>query len=128
MRHGARTLAVVLAGSLLLQSLPARAEFLTTEAALAAEAGPVDARARLQQWLDRADVQAALARNGVDPGLAAVRVAALSDEEAAALAGHVDSAPAGGSVLGVVVFVFLVLLVTDILGLTKVFPFTRPIR
>lgn len=128
MRRGAKTLALVLAGSLLLQSLPARAEFLTTEAALATEAGFVDDRARLQQWLDRTDVQEALVRNGVSVSDAAARVAALSDAEAAALAGRVDSAPAGGDVLGVVVFVFLVLLVTDILGLTKVFPFTRPIR
>jgi hypothetical protein len=31
-------------------------------------------------------------------------------------------------VLGILFAVFVILLVTDILGLTKVFPFTRPIR
>ena len=31
-------------------------------------------------------------------------------------------------VIGVILFVFFVLLVTDILGFTKVFPFTRSIR
>jgi hypothetical protein len=44
------------------------------------------------------------------------------------LAGRVDQAPAGGDVLGLLFTVFIVLLVTDILGLTKVFPFTRPVR
>jgi hypothetical protein len=39
-----------------------------------------------------------------------------------------DALPAGGDVLGVVLAVFLILLVTDILGFTKVYPFTRPIR
>ena len=36
--------------------------------------------------------------------------------------------PWGSDVLGAVLFVFIVLLVTDILGLTKVFPFTRSVR
>jgi hypothetical protein len=37
--------------------------------------------------------------------------------------------PAGGSsVIGVLFAVFIILLITDILGLTKVFPFTRPVR
>jgi hypothetical protein len=31
-------------------------------------------------------------------------------------------------VVGAIVFIFVVLLVTDILGLTKVFPFTRSVR
>ncbi|MBC7727858.1 MAG: PA2779 family protein, partial [Microbacteriaceae bacterium] len=41
-----------------------------------------------------------------------------------------DTAPAGadGGVIGVIVFIFVLLLVTDILGLTKVFPFTRSAR
>ncbi|HEX4869602.1 MAG TPA: PA2779 family protein [Moraxellaceae bacterium] len=127
MRTAARALVLTLAASLVLPAAPVHAEALSTEAAIAAEA-PGQARDRLRDWLARADVQAALERHGVAPALAAQRVAALSDEEALALAGRVDSAPAGGSVLGAVVFVFLVLLVTDILGLTKVFPFTRSIR
>ena len=43
------------------------------------------------------------------------------------LAGEIDKAPAGG-IIEVILFVFFVLLVTDILGFTKVFPFTRSIR
>ena len=44
------------------------------------------------------------------------------------LAGKVGTAPAGAGIVGALVFVFVVLLVTDILGLTKVFPFTRSVR
>jgi len=66
---------------------------------------------------------------GVDPAQARLRIAALSDRQAQALAAEMDQAPAGASgVLDTVVFVFLVLLVTDILGFTKIFPFTRSIR
>jgi len=59
---------------------------------------------------------------------AIARVQALSDAEVAQLADRVDQAPAGAGVVGVLFTVFLVLLVTDIMGLTKVFPFTRSIR
>jgi hypothetical protein len=55
-------------------------------------------------------------------------VAALTDAESAQVAAQIDQAPAGGDVLGVIVTIFVVLLITDILGFTKVFPFTRAIR
>lgn len=83
---------------------------------------------RLSAALARADVQSEMARLGIDPALAAERAAALSDDEAARLAGQLDSAPAGSGIVGAVVFVFLVLLFTDIMGWTKVFPFTRTMR
>jgi hypothetical protein len=56
-------------------------------------------------------------------------VASLDDAQATQLAQVIDDAPAGATaVIGVLVFIFVLLLVTDILGLTKVFPFTRPVR
>lgn len=85
------------------------------------------ARARLAESFARADVQNRLQALGVDASDASERVAALTDDEAVRLAGEIDKAPAGG-IIGVIVFVFFVLLVTDILGFTKVFPFTRSIR
>lgn len=97
----------------------------TTEAA--APAG--SARAALQQHFQRADVQAALQARGVDLAHAQARVDALTDAEAQGLLDQIDSAPAGASdILGALVFIFVLLLVTDILGLTKVFPFTRSAR
>jgi len=44
------------------------------------------------------------------------------------LADKLDSLPAGGDVIGALVLVFVILLVTDILGYTKVFPFTRSVK
>ena len=86
-------------------------------------------RDRVRNFLDRADVQAQMQSLGVDANAARARVDALTDEEAAQLAGHIDQLPAGGSdVLGVLLVVFIVLLITDILGFTKIFPFTRAIR
>jgi hypothetical protein len=101
---------------------PAQAAMVATDAVAAGERG------RIASLLERADVRAQLQAHGVDAAQVQARVAALTDEEAAQLAAHIDSLPSGGSIVGAIVFVFLVLLVTDILGFTKIFPFTRPVR
>jgi hypothetical protein len=103
--------------------LPAQAGMLPTDAAVA-----VAERARVDEFFDREDVRAQLQARGVSADDVKGRVAALTDEEARELAGRIDSLPAGGDILGILLTVFIVLLITDILGFTKVFPFTRPIR
>lgn len=85
-------------------------------------------RARIAAALDRPEVIEQLEKMGVSHIDAQTRVAALTDEEAANLAAKINTMPAGGDVLGVLVFIFVLLLVTDILGLTKVYPFTRSRR
>ena len=101
--------------------LPARAGLVPTDAALNQQ--------RIVEVLERADVQAQLRARGVDPAEARARVAALTDEEAAQIVSNIDQLPAGGiGIIGAIVLVFLVLLLTDILGYTKVFPFTKPIK
>lgn len=85
-------------------------------------------RDRVIGFLSREEVRQSIEAQGVDPQDAIKRVQAMSDEEVQQLAGRIDQLPAGGSIIGVLFTVFIVLLVTDILGLTKVFPFTRSIR
>lgn len=86
-------------------------------------------RAELVTWLDREDVRQQMTELGVSPTQAMARVASLSDAEVSRLAGEIETSPAAGNgVVGAIVFVFLVLVVTDLLGLTKVFPFTRSVR
>lgn len=90
---------------------------------------PADHRARLLAALERADVAAALVAHGVSPEQARLRVAALTDAEAARLAAEIDQAPAGASeLIGTLVLVFVVLVFSDILGYTRIFPFIKPIR
>jgi len=106
--------------------LTAQAGMLSTQS-VAAE----PAKARIASLLERSDVQAQLQSLGVNPVDAKARVAALSDDEAAQLAARFDSLPAagdGGALVGAIVLIFLVLLLTDILGFTHVFPFTKPIK
>jgi hypothetical protein len=122
-----KAIAIVLITSTGLSSLPVQAIPITTEEATTA-AGFMAERDRLASLLARADVQQGLAAYGVSADDAKARVAALSDDEVRQLNQRLDKVPAGGDIIGVIVFLFLVLLVTDILGLTKIFPFTRPIR
>lgn len=92
-------------------------------------AGPSAERDRVSGFLAREDVARQLVRLGVDPAAAQARVAALTDTEIARIDQHLDQLPAGGSsVIGALVFIFVLLVITDILGFTKVFPFTRSMR
>ena len=107
--------------------LPAHAGMIGTDSV----AGSGD-RDRIVGLLDRAEVRAGLEAYGVSPADVKARVAAMSDQEVTQLAGQIDRLPAGGDGVGGILFlavvVFLVLLLTDILGFTKIFPFTRPVR
>ena len=114
--------------SLLMLGLPlpaAHAGMIGTEAVVNA-AQTQQNRERLHDALNRNDVQAQLLARGVDPAQVQARVDSLTDEEMQTLAANMDQLPAGGdSVLGVLVFIFIVLLITDILGYTNIFPFVK---
>lgn len=103
------------------------AAMISTEQIHAANVAGSD-HAKIGAALDRPEVIAHLERLGVSKEDAQTRVAALTDDEAATLASQIDSLPAGGDIVGALVLIFVILLVTDILGLTKVFPFTRSRR
>ena len=107
----------------------ARAELVSTETVLADAPGAAGARDRLRALLVREDVARELGELGIGPDQAKARVDALSDAELAQIAGRLDELPAGGSVAGAIVtallIVFIILLITDIVGATDVFPFVK---
>lgn len=76
----------------------------------------------------RSALAAQLRHLGVAADDAAKRVAAMQDHEVTQALDQAEHAPAGGDAVGVLFTVFIILLITDILGLTKVFPFTRSIN
>ncbi|NVM25401.1 MAG: PA2779 family protein [Desulfobacterales bacterium] len=86
-------------------------------------------RERLHMLLDHSEVRKQLEAWGVDSEEAKAWVDSLTDQEIAEMAAQMDQMPAGGSALGTVVFAaliaFLVLLTTDILGYTDIFPFIK---
>jgi len=114
---------IVCTGGLSLPS-PALAGIVSTEQSLAGAD-----RDRVAAMLERPEARERLQALGVSPQEARARVAALSDDEAARIAAEIDALPAGGTdILVVALIVFLVLLFTDIMGYTKIFPFTRSAR
>src|SRR6202171_6756989 len=93
--------------------LPAEAALIPTDQSIS----QLDSRRTVDAFLNRADVGAKLEVYGVSPAEVKARAAAMTDDEAAMVARHIDTLPAGGvlgEVLGLVVLVFLVLLLTDI--------------
>lgn len=104
----------------------AKAQMIGTTAVIAAQKQEAD-RARVTAFLSRDDVQKVMVRHGVDADEAQKRVASLSDSELTKISSAMEQLPAGGdgvgAVIGAAVFIFLVLLITDLLGLTHVFPF-----
>jgi hypothetical protein len=107
--------------------LTAQAGIVSTDDA-ATTSSSTGARERISAFLQRDDVATAIQAQGVTSQAALERVNAMTDAEVAQLAQRIDQAPAGGEILGLLFTVFIILLVTDILGLTKVFPFTRSAR
>ena len=106
----------------------AQAKMVGTDAVIAGQQA-ADQRAQLADFMAREDVKQIMTQYGVDPIEAQQRVDSLSNEELADLANSIDQLPAGGSAVGVIVgaalLVFIVLLITDLVGLTHVFPFVN---
>ncbi|KPJ95248.1 MAG: hypothetical protein AMJ55_04325 [Gammaproteobacteria bacterium SG8_15] len=80
---------------------------------------------RIYELLARDDVRSQLIAMGVNPEDAVKRVDSMTDEEVQVFAQNMQELPAGGDVLGVLLIVFLVLLFTDIMGYTDIFPFVK---
>lgn len=137
LRKVLKPVATVLAAVMTLLSapiIPAQAAMVGTEEIIESSEAARDtdaARDKVSAFLAREDVHAELQKLGVSPEEAEKRVAALSDAEIDRIAGKIDTLPAGegagvvGPIVGAFVLVFVVLLITDLIGLTDVFGFTR---
>ena len=126
-----RPVSISLAFLMLMISGPVQsvmAAMIATETMVEASQGK-EARNRINQLLVRDDVRQALINQGIDPLQARAIIDSLSDAEAMAVADKLDQLPAGSGALEVFLIVsliaFLVLLLTDILGYTDIFPFVK---
>ena len=87
------------------------------------------ARENIKNFMARQDSQNLLIAKGISPEEAKARIDSLTDAEVLMVSQHIESMPAGGNAVGVIVgailLVFIILLITDLLGLTNVFPFVK---
>lgn len=80
-------------------------------------------RERVEAFMARGDVQAQLEKMGIQSDNAKSRVAAMTDDEINQVAGKLDTLPAGGvEVWAIILIILIVLIITDFLGWTKIFP------
>jgi hypothetical protein len=131
LRQAVKPISVVVIISMLSLVVPYQsslAALIGTETVLDTTLGH-EARQQVKQILDREDIQKVLKAQGVRTEEAKARVDALSDAEAMRLVEKFDQLPAGGDALGTIIgaalVVFIVLLITDILGYTDVFTFVK---
>ncbi len=85
-------------------------------------------RDSLQQLLSREVAQQQLLALGVDPEWVVERTNSLSDSELARINRGIEQLNAGGNVLGVLLLVFIVFVITDVIGATDIFPFIHPVN
>lgn len=120
-------LACVLALQITAVGTMAQAQMVSTDTAIERAAPAMD-RAQLMDELQKEDVRGEMIRLGVSPDEAEARLAALSDAEIARLVRQAETDKAGADIVGTLATVFLILLVTDLLCLTRLFNFTRCVR
>ena len=130
-RKYCRFLAFPMAVLMMAVSMPlgaAQAALVSTDKVVATSEIEAD-RMRIAALIMREDVQRQLQAEGVDPNEALARVATLSDAEIRQIAARIDSMPAGQGVaealIGALLLIFIVLLITDIVGVTDIFPFVK---
>jgi hypothetical protein len=104
-----------------------QAAIISTEQVAAADVSQQN-REKVAAAISRPEVIAQLEQLGVGKLEAQARVAALTDAETAYMASEIDKLPAGASNwswAGWLVGIFLILIVTDLLGWTHIFPWTQ---
>lgn len=83
-------------------------------------------KAALKSALDRDDVRERLLGLGVSVDEVDARIDALTADELASLKVHMEDMPAGAGAVGLLALVVLVFFITDVLGITDIFPFVNP--
>lgn len=107
---------------------PAQATMVSTSDLLQIQQTQAD-RQKVRVFLERQDVGKYLEAMGVDAKEAQSRVDTMTDEEVRMLVSKIDQMPAGGDAFGflvaVAVVLFVVLIITDLIGATDVFTFIK---
>jgi len=98
-------------------------------AAIVAQSEQTAEREALLGQLRRAEIREQLLAMGVQPEAVETRVRQLSNAEVTQLNQQIADAPAGSSsILGLLVLLFVLFVVTDIIGATDIFPFVHPVK
>lgn len=123
-----RALALILSISVVLLSLGNAQAAIVSSQQIIYHASDLDTKQALLQTLQRDDIQQQLATMGVSPDDLEQRVNHMTPQEMAQLNQQMAQLPAGSSALGTLLFVFIIFVITDVIGATDIFPFIHPVR
>lgn len=112
--------AIVLSAALLVNAVPVQAAMVGTDSLLMQQS-QASQLTEVQAYLAREDVQQQMKALGVDPAVAAIRVAAMTPAELSQAQQHIRDMPAGGSAVGVVLTVLLILILLELVGVINIF-------
>lgn len=107
-------------------SIPAQAAMVGTAQIVGVAGGQVLDQKVMQQKRDW--IQAELVKGGISPAESALRVSSMSDNQVMQIHKRMDEMPAGAGAAGTIVLIFAILAVTDLMGVTDIFPFIRPME
>ena len=82
----------------------------------------------LLQTINRVDLQEQLLVMGVTTADIESRINQMTQQEIAQLNQQINELPAGGDVLGIILIIFIVFVITDVIGATDIFPFIHPVK
>jgi len=111
----------------MLPLLPAQAAMVDNDSIISAQQADLDSAAILAM-LDNQVSRQQLESWGVNPEMARERINSLTGEELANINRQLDDLRAGGDILGILLVIFIVFVITDVVGATDIFPFIHPVR
>ncbi len=119
-------LSVLFAVGVISFSIPAQAAMIDTAQIVGVAGDQVLDQKTMQQKRDW--IQAELVKGGISPADSALRVSSMSDNQVKQIHQRMDEMPAGAGTAGAIILIFAVLAVTDLMGVTDIFPFIRPME
>jgi hypothetical protein len=112
----------------LMPMLPVQAAMIGTDQIVNPAQSGLD-RDELARLFDEEAAQQQLLAWGVSPDWIKARVSSLTDAELARISQETDNLKAGGeSILGILALIFIVFVITDVIGATDIFPFIHPVK
>ncbi len=123
-----RTLAIVLSISLSSFSLGSAQAAIVSNQQVIHKAYQLYDKQALLQTINRVDVQQQLLTMGVNSVDIESRINQMTHEEVAQLNQQMAELPAGASAGGIILTVFLVFVITDVIGATDIFSFIHPVH
>jgi hypothetical protein len=123
-RPTAALLSILLA---LMPMLPAQAAMIGNEQ-IVNQSLSVQTRDSLRQLFEQDTARQQLQAWGVSPDQINTRINSLTDAELTRINQQVGDLNAGGNVLGILLVIFIIFVITDVIGATDIFPFIHPVN